>query len=218
MVLSFTALLRAPRILILATVVAAAALFGVASFATHTPLAEALSSKYLMCNWTVEERTQTVYIDSSISRAGVTKAQVLAAFESWNELFVKYHGIPVFAEHTGSAATADIVIDAKSFDKTWVDGACNRAYVSRGQSHSTVYLGIKDKRRNAALIAHELGHALGLADHGADAQHAAGHIGFKSCSNYYGVMSYCTSRQSWFMDIETKGLYLDGQLVRDYWN
>jgi hypothetical protein len=214
----FGALARASRTLILVIAVTAAAFSGIAGFIMPAPVAEAVSSKYLMCNWTVEERTQTVYIDPSIKRAGVSRADVLDAFESWNKLFVKYHGIPIFAEHEGSASTADIVIDAHSFDKTWVDGVCNRAYVSRGLSHTTVYLGTKDKARNADMIAHELGHALGLADHGADAQHAAGHIGYKACSNYYGVMSYCTSRQTWFMDIQTKGLYLDGQLVRDYWN
>lgn len=217
MVLSFTALLRAPRILVLSITLAAAGLIGVAGFGTHTPVADAASSKYLMCSWTAEQRTQTVYIDPSITRTGVSKAQVLAAFDSWNKLFLKYHGFPIFAEHTGSAATADVVIDARSFDKTWVDGECNNAYKSLGQSHTTVYLGIKDKWRNANMIAHELGHALGLADHGADAQHAAGHIGYKPCSNYYGVMSYCSSRQTWFMDVEAKGLYLDGQLIRDYW-
>jgi hypothetical protein len=190
---------------------------GAVGLGLRGPPVEAASPKYLMCGWTVAERTQTVYIDPSISRAGVSKTQVLAAFEFWNKLFVKYHGVPVFAEHTGGAATADVVIDARSFDRTWVDGVCNPSYKSRGQSHTTVYLGIRDKWRNAEVIAHELGHALGLADHGADAQHAAGHIGYKPCSNYYGVMSYCTSRQTWFMDREVRGLYLDGQLVRDYW-
>lgn len=170
-----------------------------------------------MCNWTVQQRTQTVYIDPSISRTGVSKAQVLAAFESWNRLFIKYHGYPIFAEHKGTAATADVVIDAQKFDRTWVDGKCNRNYKSAGQSHTTVYLGAKDKWRNAKMIAHELGHALGLADHGPDAQHAAGHIGYKQCSNYYGVMSYCAGSQTWFMDFEQRGIYLDGQLVRDYW-
>jgi hypothetical protein len=216
MVLWLTALLRAPRILVVSIAVAAA-LLGIAGLWTHTPVADAASSKYLMCNWTVEERTQTVYIDPSISRVGVSKAQVLAAFESWNKLFVKYHGIPAFAEHKGSAATADVVIDARSFDRTWVDGVCNRKYVSRGVSHTTVYLGTRDKHRNADIIAHELGHALGLADHGDASKQEAGHIGYKPCGNYYGVMSYCTSSQTWFMDIEAKGLYLDGQLVRDYW-
>lgn len=169
-----------------------------------------------MCNFTVAPRTQSVYIDPSIYRAGVSREQVLAAFDSWNRLFWKYHGFPIFAEHWGPASTADVVIDAHSFSSTWVDGVCNPAYRSLGQSHTTLYLGSMDSWRNAAVLAHELGHALGLADHGTDAQHAAGHIGFKPCSNYYGVMSYCTSAQSWFLDFEQRGLYLDGQLVRDY--
>ena len=31
-------------------------------------------------------------------------------------------------------------------------------------------------------------------------------------------MSYCTSSDMWFMDEVIPGMYLDGQLVRDYWN
>ena len=209
-------LVRAPRYLALSFALASAAFFGVAGFGSSTPTADAASPKYLMCNWTVAPRTQTVYIDPSLSATGVSKAQVLAAFEPWNKLFTKYHGFPIFAEHKGPAATADVVIDAHSFSSTWVDGKCNSKYKSVGQSHTTLYLGAKDKWRNAKMLSHELGHALGLADHGADAQHAAGHIGFKPCSNYYGVMSYCTSSQSWFLDFEQRGLYLDGQLVRDY--
>jgi hypothetical protein len=218
----FRALVRAPRYLLLSVVLAAAALFGVAVFGAPAPVADAAGSRYasqyLMCNWMVQPRTQTVYIDPSSAGTGVSKAQVLAAFDAWNKLFVKYHGFPIFVEHKGPASTADIVIDAHTSQRTWVDGHCDPAYKSVGKSHTTVYLGVKDKWRNATMIAHEIGHALGFADHGTGAQHVAGHIGFKSCGNYYGVMSYCNSNQNWFMDIDAPGIYLDGQLVRDYWN
>jgi hypothetical protein len=217
MVLWLRALSRASRTLVVSITIAAAALIGIAGFAADTPAADAASSRYLMCNWTAEHRTQTVYIDPGIARTGVSKAQVYAAFDSWNRLFVKYHGFPIFVEG-GTAATADVVIDAHTFAGTWVDGECNPKYRSLGQSHTTLYLGTKDTWRNAKMLAHELGHALGLADHGADAQHAAGHVGYKSCSNYYGVMSYCSGAQTWFLDFVSKGLYLDGQLVRDYWS
>ncbi len=130
---------------------------------------------------------------------------------------MKYHGFPIFVEHKGPASTADIVIDAHTSKYTWVDGVCNAKYKSAGASHTTVYLGVMDKWRNASMIAHELGHALGLSDHGTTAQHTGGHIGFSSCSNYYGVMSYCTSSQSWFLDFDQAGIYVDGNLVRDYW-
>jgi len=182
---------------------------------THS--AEALESSYLMCGRTVEYRTQSVYVDPSIAAAGVSRADMLGAFWSWNRLFLKYHGFPIFAEHTGPKSTADIVIDATTYDTTWVDGVCRPGYVSAGWSHTTIYLGAKDSWRNGGMLAHELGHALGLADHGGDAQHAPGHIGYQPCSNYLGVMSYCASWQTWFLDYEIAGLYLDGQLVRDYW-
>ena len=84
-------------------------------------------------------------------------------------------------------------------------------------SHSTIYLGLRDKWRNSTLIAHELGHALGFSDHGPAKDRVAGHFGYQPCSNYYGVMSYCSGPQTWFMDIDAPGIYLDGQLVRDYW-
>ena len=181
------------------------------------PAADAASSQYLMCNWTAAPRTQTVYIDFSVARAGVSKEQVLAAFQSWNNLFVKYHGFPIFAE-ASSASKADVVIEGSTSERTWVDTVCNPRYLTSGKSTSTIHLGVKDGWRNATIIAHELGHSLGLSDHGTAAQHVAGHIGFQPCSDYYGVMSYCTSSDMWFMDEVIPGMYLDGQLVRDYWN
>ena len=132
-----TALSRASRILVASVALGVAALVGVAGLGAHVPAANAASSQYLMCNWTVAPRTQTVYIDPSIAATGVSKAQVLAAFQSWNNLFVKYHGFPIFAQ-SRSAATADIVIDAHSSSNTWVDTVCNPSYRSAGQSTSTI--------------------------------------------------------------------------------
>ena len=206
-----------PFILVVSVALSVAALVGVAGLGAHVPAADAASSQYLMCNWTVAPRTQTVYIDPAIAQTGVSKAQVLAAFQSWNNLFVKFHGFPIFAE-TGEWWMADVVINGHSSPNTWVDTVCNPGYQSTGHSTSTVFLGRNDSSRNASMIVHELGHTLGLSDHGTTAQHLGGHIGYQPCGNYYGVMSYCTSSQSWFLDIQTPGIYVDGNLVRDYWN
>jgi hypothetical protein len=189
----------------------------VAGFGAHVPAANAAGSDYLMCGWTVAPRTQTVYIDSSVERAGVSKEQVLAAFQSWNNLFEKYHGFPIFTE-APSASKADVVVEGRVSQRTWTDSVCNPAFRSSGQVTSIVHLGVKDSWRNARIVAHELGHTLGFADFGNRSQHVAGHIGFQPCGSYYGVMSYCTSQDMWFMDEEIRGMYLDGQLVRDYWN
>ena len=211
-----TALVRAPRILVASVALAGAALAGTAAIGGQSPAVEAADPHYLMCSWTVEYRTQTVYIDPGVGSTGVTREQVWGAFYSWNNLFIKYHGFPIFAE-TSSRAGADVVIDASSFASTWVDTLCNPGYRSQGLSHTTLYLGVNDNWRNAGYIAHELGHALGLADHGVSGQHSYGHIGYRPCSNYYGVMSYCSGWQTWFMEINQADIYVDGNLVRDYW-
>lgn len=211
-----SALARTPRVLLVSVALAGAALVGIGGITPQAPAAEAAHPHYLMCGRTVEYRTQTVYIDPAIYNVGVTHGNVYGAFESWNKLFRKYHGFNIFAETTSRAA-ADVVIDARSFQRTWVDTVCSAKYRSQGRSHTTLYLGGSDSWRNAGYLAHELGHALGLADHGPNAQQMAGHIGYRSCSNYYGVMSYCSGWQTWFLDINQRGIYVDGNLVRDYW-
>jgi hypothetical protein len=173
---------------------------------------------HLMCDWKVEQRTQTVWIDPDLTSSGVTHADVLAAFEPWNRLFSKYHGLPIFREHRGHPAEADIVIAGRGSQRTWVKTLCSPGAIQQGAAHSTVFLGPNDSWRNRAMLAHELGHTLGLADHGANAQHVEGHIGFRSCDySYIGVMSYCSSPQSWFLDYEASGITFDGGLVRGYW-
>ena len=91
-------------------------------------------------------------------------------------------------------------------------------FEQRGNNHSIVVLGRADFWRNRAMLPHEIGHALGLGDHGAPSQFSAGHVGIQPCSlAYMGAMSYCTSPQAWFLDLEVDGIAFDGQLVEGYW-
>lgn len=179
---------------------------------------ESATADHLMCGWRVEPRPQRVSIDPDLSTAGVSYADVLAAFDAWNRLFERYHGFPIFVPHAGDWLDADILISAHGWSRTWVHGLCFSGYVQRGHNHSVVFLGREDAWRNRELLAHELGHALGFADHGTEAGHTDGHIGYKPCGTYVGVMSYCAGPQTWFLDYDAgRGITLDGQLVRDYW-
>ena len=112
-----------------------------------------------------------------------------------------------------------MLLTAHGWSETWVQSACDPGFVRRGSNHSIVFVGRNDAWRNRELIAHELGHALGLADHGNTSQRAAGHFGFKPCGAYIGVMSYCAGPQTWFLDLVLRGaaIVLDGDLVRDFW-
>jgi hypothetical protein len=181
------------------------------------PLAsEASTGDHLMCGFRVAPRTQTVSIDPDLAPTGVTYDDVVAAMTPWNDLFLRYHGFAIFAPFTGDWQDADILVTASGSERTWVNTKCNPGYLQRGNNQSIVFLGSQDAWRNKTMLSHELGHALGLADHGAgDA--STGHIGFKPCGNYIGVMSYCTSPQSWFLDFVLAGSFVDGELVRDYW-
>ena len=173
---------------------------------------------HLMCDWKVEKRTQTVWIDPNLAGSGVTRADVLAAFEPWNRLFDKYHGLPIFVEYRGDPSHADIVVTARGSERTWVRTTCTKGFAQQGATHSTVFLGPRDSWRNRDFLPHELGHALGFADHGSEAQHMEGHVGFQPCNHtYIGVMSYCSSPQTWFLDYEANGITFDGGLVRGYW-
>jgi hypothetical protein len=176
------------------------------------------AAHHFMCSFKVEKRTQSVSIDPALVNAGVTREAVIAAFEPWNQLFNRYHGFPIFAEHAGDWWEADIVITSNGDAQTWVQTPCNQSYLEVGANKAIVYLGRGDAWRNQEMLAHELGHALGLADHGDHLQQSSGHIGFAHCDlSYIGVMSYCTGTQSWFRDLSLPGSILDGQLVSGYW-
>ncbi|MGE0059023.1 MAG: hypothetical protein AB7P33_06795 [Dehalococcoidia bacterium] len=177
---------------------------------------QAATSDHMMCGFKVSYRTQTVSIDPYLASTGVTYDDVIASFAPWNNLFQKYHGFPIFAPYAGDWQDADILLTAQGYSSTWVNTKCSGSYVQRGNNQSIVFLGANDAWRNKTMLSHELGHTLGFADHGSgDA--STGHIGFKPCGNYIGVMSYCTSPQSWFMDFNLAGSLVDGQLIRDYW-
>ncbi|MPZ49041.1 MAG: hypothetical protein GEU75_07005 [Dehalococcoidia bacterium] len=204
------------RVALVATTALAVLLGGAALAGTST--ATAADTGHFMCDWHAEARTQLVSVDPNLIATGVSVDDVFAAFQPWNDLFVKYHGFPIFAAYDGNPQDADILITAEGSPRTWVDTACNPAYARGGNLKAVVNVGAQDAWRNQSMLSHELGHAIGFADHGEADASSPGHIGYKPCANYIGVMSYCTSPQSWFMDRDLPSLYLDGQLVRDYWS
>lgn len=189
---------------------------GLYGFAAATP--HRAEADHLMCDIAVEQRTQTVSIDPYLAGSGITRADILAALAQWNELFIKYHGFPIFAEHYGKWWEADILITAHGSNRTWVANECILGFEQRGNNHTVVFMGRSDFWRNQSILPHELGHALGFGDHGTPSQVSGGHFGIQPCSlSYIGVMSYCTSPQAWFLDIEVDGISFDGRLVKGYW-
>jgi len=188
----------------------------IGAFALAPTGSEAGTADHLMCGFKVAPRTQTVSIDPYLASAGVTYDDVVAAMAPWNNLYQRYHGFPIFAPHYGEWQDADILLTAQGSSRTWVHTSCAPGYVQRGNNHSIVFLGAQDAWRNQTMLSHELGHTLGFADHG-NGDASTGHIGYKPCGNYIGVMSYCTSPQSWFLDFNVAGSLVDGQLIRDYW-
>ncbi|HEX5368420.1 MAG TPA: hypothetical protein VFY10_03300 [Dehalococcoidia bacterium] len=199
-----------------APLLAVVLLAGVAASQT-APLASAASND-LMCGITVQQRTQNVAISPDLAAAGVTYADVVAAFQPWNNLFMRYYGFPIFAEYTGYAQDADIVVTAAGAPRTWVETRCIAGFAQQGNVHSIVHLGYEDYWRNLTMLPHELGHTLGFADFGTTADLSSGHYNYRPCDgSYIGVMSYCTSPQAWFLDLGIPGIRLDGDLVRTYW-
>jgi hypothetical protein len=184
------------------------------SAAFPTPAA----AHHAMCDFRVERRTQTVSVDPNLADAGLLREDVLAAFRPWNDLALKYHGFPLFAEHAGEWWEADILLTAQGSSRTWVATPCNEAFLRRGANIAIVYAGPADAWRNREMLSHELGHALGLADHGEHSQETQGHIALAHCDlSYVGVMSYCTGPQSWFLDQVVPSIVLDSQIIQDYW-
>jgi hypothetical protein len=209
--LSHLRLLALQGILAIVLAAAAWAIAGVSG-----PPAEA---HHFMCDFRIERRAQTVSIDPELASAGITRDDVLAAFEPWNRLSLEYHGFPLFQEYFGDWWQADILITSQGASRTWVETACNRSFVQRGANVAVVHVGAADGWRNRDMLPHELGHALGLADHGDHVHATDGHIGLAACDlSYVGVMSYCTGRQSWFLNQDVPSLVLDYQVVLNYWS
>lgn len=171
-----------------------------------------------MCGEQPPRRTLMVSIDPDLSAVGLTRFDVLAAMQRWNGLWQKYHGFPAFAEHFGNWQDADILLTAHSGQATtWVATPCLSSFEVRGQNRAVIHLGPVDGWRNAEQIAHELGHTLGLPDWVPPGFSLANYSGPLTCGNYIGVISYCTSPQSWFLDQESPYITTDGQLIRDFY-
>ena len=169
--------------------------------------ADAATSDHMMCNYKAAQRTQTVSIDpylaacrrylrrgaSPRSRPGTNLFDRVPRLPDLRPLLRRLAGRR-HSPHCPGLAT-----------QTWVNTVCNPGYAQRGNNKAIVFLGANDAWRNKTMLSHELGHALGFADHGA-ADASTGHIGYKPCGNYIGVMSYCTSPQSWFLDFNRRRL------------
>jgi hypothetical protein len=121
---------------------------------------------------------RTVSVASDVDRR-----IVLDAMAQWNDFYGN-----VFIE-VASSSFADVKI--VSDRSTWVEMPC-------GRKETIVHAG-----RDVDLsywLTHELGHALGLADHIRSSDDASRYInpGFCPGDGYEGVMSYCTSSDRWF--------------------
>src|SRR3989304_2080049 len=104
-------------------------------------LAKVAHADHSMCAAGKAPWTQTVSIDPAITN-GVTRADVLAAMDTWNAPFVYDYGIPIFREHDGPWWTADIIIPAAG-QNTWVQGPCNGSLY-----YDILWLGSADAWRN----------------------------------------------------------------------
>ncbi len=158
---------------------------------------------HLMCEEARAERTLRVHIGHDLESAGVTRPRVEAALGTWNAVFVEETGWPAFEVYDGDWWNADVIVISEG-SRTWVESRCVNPYFA------VVRLGWADSWRNADVLEHELGHALGFADHVYPGQDREGYVNATSCStSYLGVMDYCSGPQTWFQ-------YWDRVMVRDY--
>lgn len=173
-----------------------------------------------LCGFHIDKRPQTVAVLPDLSSAGLTKDDVVRGMEKWNTLWQKYWGFPAFVLYDGDPQYADILITGKGWDSTWVQGTCDPKFVQKGNNRTVVYFGSRDSWRNALFAPHELGHALWFTDFGPASQYKDGMIDYQSCDQYIGVMSYCSSPQSWFLDqdLTPLGIDTDDTYVRDYYS
>ena len=129
---------------------------------------------HLMCGQS-PARTLTVYIEP-----GVDYPVVLAALDKWNEASGYVSGRPVFALWNGSG-NPDVRVQHLHY--TWVWYGCH--------GNSIVHWD-----NNPRWITHELGHALGFADHVHSSTSLTGYINPGTQNGYDGIMNYAS-------DVET---------------
>ena len=112
---------------------------------------------------------------------GVDKAVVRSGFSEWNNTYGT-----VFIEVAGVAD-----VDVVPSQTTWVQMPCSN-------SHAVIHVGGDVDLHY--WMAHEFGHALGLADHIRSYDDTAIYVnpGFCPEDGYVGIMSYCTPRELWF--------------------
>lgn len=130
-----------------------------------------------------------------------TQLDVISGMHPWNELANK----ELFRLTQEKANAQVMVVDSSG--RTWVDVGC-------GNRISTIYVGQQDAYRNQQWLSHELGHTLGLPDYCDGCNEAQGYRDPQPCGKYIGVMSYCTSPQSWFLNFHIDGYVTDYDLVR----
>ena len=154
-------------------------------------MAKAVKADHYMCQQYQPSLPLSVSVDPNLEGSGVTSADVMAAFARWNEAA----GFDVFTVHRGPWRDADVLLTNNGYSTTWVNTACNPNFNQRGSNRAVVFLGNSEAKTNLYWLTHELGHALGLADHTNNP--IPQHINPGSCASYQGVMSYCTSEQNW---------------------
>lgn len=179
-----------------------AALFSQPLYAVH-------AAAPTMCGVRAPYRTLNVSVELG---GGITQTDVDTAFADWNNLWIKYHGFPLF-QPTPWGAAPDVVVTPDT-QYTWTQTPCISPSLGL---MGKVHLGWADSWRNAQWLPHELGHTLGLPDFLQPGTDTNKYIGPQPCGNYIGVMSACTSPQAWFLDLSVPGYTFDGDLVRDFY-
>lgn len=142
------------------------------------------AADHLMYPNSAAKRTLSVYVDPSAYGYDIG-----SRVDAWNWVSGSVSGQPVFAWWNGQGSP-DVVITV-STGRTWVWKAC-------GSCYSVVVLGTANTfQHNENWLLHELGHAIGFADHIQPGTNPEGYINPGGQNGYVGLMNYVYD-ENWF--------------------